>query len=87
MNKTVIVFCKMFDMASQITFVEDNEVKRTLISTIDKLNDVVFSLLQEEGCHTVNFKGAKLYSKGVAKKLKDYQMTHYSNYDLTINII
>ena len=87
MNKAVIVMCKMFDMPSQILFVEDNEVKRTLISTIDKLNEVVFNLLQEEDCHIVDFKGSKLYSKGIAKKLQNYKLEKYSNYDLTINII
>lgn len=87
MNKTVIVMCKMFDMPSQILYIEDNEVKRTLISTVDKLNEVIFALLQEENCHTVNFKGAKLYSKGIAKKLQNYKLEKYSNYDLTINII
>ena len=61
--------------------------KRTLISTIDKLNEVVFNLLQEEDCHIVDFKGSKLYSKGIAKKLQNYKLEKYSNYDLTINII
>ena len=34
MDKKIIIMCKMFDMPSQILFVENNEVKRTLISTI-----------------------------------------------------
>lgn len=87
MNKTVVVFCQMFDMPSQIYLVEDNEVKRMLISTVDTLNEVVFNLLKEEDCHTVNFKGSKLYSKGIAKKLQNYQLEKYSNYELKINII
>ena len=61
MDKRIIVMCKMFDMPSQILFIENNEVKRTLISTIDKLNEIIFSLLQEEDCHIVDFKGSKLY--------------------------
>ena len=87
MDKKIIIMCKMFDMPSQILFVENNEVKRTLIATIDKLNEVVFNLLQEEDCHIVDFKGSKLYSKGIAKKLQNYKLEKYSNYDLTINII
>ena len=92
MDKKIIIMCKMFDMPSQILFVENNEVKRTLISTIDKLNEVVFNLLQARNtditlCHIVDFKGSKLYSKGIAKKLQNYKLEKYSNYDLTINII
>ena len=52
-----------------ISIIEEILAKKT----IDKLSEVVFNLLQEEDCHIVDFKGSKLYSKGIAKKLQNYK--------------
>ena len=87
MNKTIIVDCGMFTRKHKIMFVEDNEVKKTFYSTTELLNDYIFTIAKKYDCKTVNFKGMRLYSLGIAKKLIEEQQRNYTDMNLKINVI
>lgn len=87
MNKTIIVDCGMFTRKHKIMFIEDNEVKETFYSTTELLNDYIFTMAKTHDCKTVNFKGMRLYSLGIAKKLIEEQQRNYTGMDLKINVI
>lgn len=87
MNKTIIVDCGMFTRKHKVMFVEDNEVKEIFYSTTELLNDYIFTMVKAHDCKTINFKGMKLYSLGIAKKLVEEQQRNYTGMNLTINVI
>ena len=63
MDKKIIIMCKMFDMPSQILFVENNEVKRTLIST--ELSSLTSSIIiisnSWKVCFKIELRQASIY--------------------------
>lgn len=88
MAKSIIVHCTPFDRNIQI-FVLDKETQHTVTYATNS-QDLATALLnasEKEKCNTINIKGAKLYTKGIEKKIRNAEIAKYKENKLIINLV
>lgn len=83
MNSLIINF-QPFDLKQNITIYIDNECKEHISAPIERINDIVFGLVNKYNIQNINLCGSKDY---LSKFKAELGLRFNNNSDLKINII
>jgi hypothetical protein len=85
--KKIVGMIKPFDMKQEFYVYEDGNKIAAVSSTIDGINEAIFSLAEQNDVQQVDLVGPKQYIKGLTKKFEEAEMAKYSKNSIKINII
>ena len=82
--KKIVTILQPFDLKQTIYVYEDgNKIQVAEVETTDVANEIC-KIAQATEVKEINLGGAKQYSKGVGKKIRETAAAHYSNIELEI---
>lgn len=85
--KKIIGILRPFSLEQSFYVFEDGNKIDSVELTINEINDVIFNFIDKYDIHQIDLSGPKQYSKGIAEKIKQGEMTKYNNNSIIINLI
>lgn len=85
--KKIIGILRPFNLEQSFYVFEDGNKIDSAELTIDEINDFIFNLIDKYNIHQIDLSGPKQYSKGIAEKIKQAEVTKYNKNSITINLI
>ena len=76
--KKILSLLQPFSFKQQIYVYEDGNKLDAIEASYEEFNDKILSLAQTHGINKIEFLGPKQYSKGIAKKILEENLSKYN---------
>lgn len=83
----IVVFDRMFTSTKRLCVLDENKVVRETTANPNSFMEVLFQLVDEFNCDSVDIKGTKMFSKGLQREIQKYELAKYNENKITVNII
>ena len=83
----IVVFDRMFTSTKRLCVLDVNIVVSETTANPNSFMEVLFQLVDEFNCDSVDIKGTKMFSKGLQREIQKYELAKYNENKITVNII